>query len=99
MPNQRACIPCKYPAAHSYLRRRMSEGADLPTIRHELGSAYRMQAFGYKKGPTLGMLQKHLESHTGAAAPASSASPVFAGGSESTPSSPARPGDVATTIQ
>lgn len=97
MPNQRACIPCKYPQANDYLKRRMSESADLRTISKELGSPYRMKSFGYRKGPTQSMLQEHLHSHLGTA-PVSGNLPSFSG--STTPSSvTTADGDVATGIQ
>lgn len=100
MPNQRACIPCKYPAAQTYLDRRLSEGADLPTIRHELDSPYRKKAIGYVKGPTLKSLQDHQKHHRGHVAPASSNLPSFASGeSDGSEGSPTQTGDVATAIQ
>jgi hypothetical protein len=57
--------------------RRVSEGSDLKTIRHELASAYRMKSMGYQKPPTLRMLQTHQEEapHPQDVADASGAAP------------------------
>lgn len=100
MPNQRACIPCKYPAAEEYLDRRLGEGADLRSIRQELSTPYRMKAIGYGKGPSLQSLQTHQRDHrSSATVPVSTNLPTFSG-SEGSPSSPLPAAeDVATTIQ
>ena len=95
MPNQRACIPCKYPSADDYLRRRMSEGADLKTIRSELASPYQRKAHGYNKPPTVDMLQVHNTQHRGLA-PVRDSLPTFSGSGST---SPVPTTDVATAIQ
>jgi hypothetical protein len=84
--------------------RRVSEGSDLKTIRHELASAYRMKSMGYQKPPTLRMLQTHQEKHRGMAMP-SAHLPTFSG-EESTSLQtsdgggvPHSSGDIATAIQ
>jgi hypothetical protein len=97
MPNQRACLPCKYPDADDYVRRRQGEGANLQTIRSELNTPFRKKMYGYEKGPTLMMLQQHNSQHRKALPVSTTNSPSFRG---STPSSSLTvPGDVATAIQ
>ena len=96
MPNQRACIPCKYPEAKEYMQRRIGEGANLKTVRSELDSVYRRKQFGYGKGPSLAMLQEHQMKHGRAMTPVSENMPTFGSGSQTPTSNDA---DVATAIQ
>ena len=97
MPNQPACVLCKYPDAQAYLDRRLSEGANYETIGTELRSPYRKKTLGYSKGPTNRAVKEHQLSHRGSAA-VSANLPSF-NGSTTSSSDETAVGDVATTIQ
>jgi hypothetical protein len=96
MPNKRACYPCKYPEVQSYMDRRLGEGADLKTIRHELATPYRRRQFGYTTPPTEASLIEHQTAHRGRQ-PVSPNLPTFAGTSSATPDEAKF--DVASVIQ
>ena len=98
MPNQPACTPCKYPEVERYLDRRLSEGANLKTIRSELASPYRKKTFGIKREPTQAMLAEHQRLHR-AVAPVSGNLPSFEGDTDTAVSTPQGSGDVAGAIQ